>query len=53
MSIPTTWKVEGNSRGGGGALVVKELKGKYETKLKCVRGGGGGKNRCRGVLDIF
>ena len=42
MSIPTAWKVKGNSRGGGG-LSGKKSKGKNETKLKCVSGGGGGK----------
>ena len=49
-------EVQRKFQGGGGALVAKSLKGKYDAKLKCMWGGGGGdpKNLLKGgMLDIF
>ena len=41
ISIPTLWKVIGNSEGVG-VSKTKIFKGKYGAKLEFLKGGGGG-----------
>ena len=38
ISIPTPWKVIGNSAGGGGVLKANVFKGNYETELEFPEG---------------
>ena len=42
ISIPTLWKVIGNSEGVG-VSKTKIFKGKYGAKLEFLKGGGGGR----------
>ena len=55
-SIPTPWKVIGNSQGGGGGVLkVKLLEAKYETNLEFPRGREDAKQKtlCGVSIEIF
>ena len=52
-SIPTPWKIFGNSKGEGGSYNLKISEAKYETKLEFPRERGCKEKPCMGEYGYF